>query len=222
MTYISGHFTSPSAALILSIASGLCFVITVIKTSLAVSKFSDHVYCLKNPSLSTCGRRLCLPSVENMHTPGYLAFINSPGSKIQCAELSVELTLFIHRTILLPIHTITARKSLYHLGNSLQLSFTLSFALGIVFCNSSDQPCKSFFYFFLFSFFVVLFVSVGQVRAHALRMMPRLENRLSGLQRRLIWSLWHLRMDLQYLGSLPIQLMVQYGRASLLVPTLSF
>lgn len=159
-----------------------------------------------------------------MHISWYLAFINLPGSKIQCAEFSVDLTLFIHRMILPPIHKITARKSSYHLGNSLQLSFTLSFALA-VFCNSSDQPYWTYvnpgsLSFFLF-FFAVLSASVGQVRAHALRMMVRIENRLSGLQSRLIWSLWHLQMELQYLGSLPIQLMVQYGSAPLLFPRLS-
>ncbi len=62
-------------------------------------------------------------------------------------------------------------------------------------------------------FFVVLSASVAQVRAHAPRMMWRIENRWSRSRSRLTWSLWHLQTELQFLGSLRIQRMVRYGRA---------
>lgn len=123
------------------------------------------------------------------------------------------LTLFTHRTILPPIDKITARKSTGHLGNSLQLMHTL-LCCG---CSPLTSHIVHMLILVVFLFvYVVLSDFVGQVRAHALRMMVRTENRLSGLQSRLIWNLWHLQMVLQCLGSLPIQLMVQYGRAPLL------
>lgn len=65
-------------------------------------------------------------------------------------------------------------------------------------------------------FFVVLSASVAQVRAHAQRKMLRAESRMQGLQSRLIWRLWRSLRELQYLESLLIQLMVQYGMASFL------
>lgn len=140
--------------------------------------------------------------------------MSSPSSKPQCEGLSVGLTWFTHRTILPPFHKIKARKSSYHLGNSLQLSFVLS--SGSSETHLTSHNVHMLILLFLKSFIVsaVLSASVGQVRAHALRMMVRLENRLSGLQSRLIWSLWHLQMELQCLESLPIQLMVPYGRAA--------
>lgn len=56
--------------------------------------------------------------------------------------------------------------------------------------------------------FSVLFDSVAQVRAPALKMMSRIESRSSRLESRQIWSLWRLQKVLQFLGSLQIQLMV--------------
>lgn len=67
---------------------------------------------------------------------------------------------------------------------------------------------------FIHPIFAVLSASVTQVRALALRRMLRTEDRRSGQQRMwmLTWSLWPSQMELRCHESLPIQLMVHYGR----------
>lgn len=72
----------------------------------------------------------------------------------------------------------------------------------------------------IFFSFVVLSVSVAPVRALAQRKTWRAESRMSGLQSRLIWRLWHSQRQLQYLASLPTQLMVWFDRAFNYFPSL--
>lgn len=122
---------------LLAVESSLCYVITVIKTSHSPCSFLVFQAEQTINYLHVEEEYPFHPSHVHL-----LAFKSLSGSEVECANLSAGLIWFPHWRIISPIHKIKARKSSYHQGNSLWLSFALSIALTPVLWNSCDLPCR--------------------------------------------------------------------------------
>lgn len=100
LNYSGWKHTNSSAALMLTIASRLCYVITVIKTSLTLSKFPYSVLFLNEPSIIHIWQKI-IPSICWKH--GFIGFTSLLSCKEQFAVVSVALAWLTHM-ILPPIH----------------------------------------------------------------------------------------------------------------------